>query len=192
DYLFRELSKRRVVWYVTLKDKATADAEREAQVASANLLLPETFGGSEMLLLMGGGTCTQIVFTGMESSSNAVNVGLCIPDGVTNVDIFTCIDLLPHTWTFAARELSIQSTNFLIWTDTNQWPQGEANFRLYSAGDADVDTDEDGYADAREQMVYLTDPLNSNSRPVVVSGTVAYSGSETGTIHVLVTTNESS
>ena len=184
-YLTRELSKRRVVWHVVLRDEASAQVNAQAALA------PVSFGGSEMLLLMGGESDSNIVITAIEP--NEPTLTLAYPVDFTNrLDIFTCIDLLPHTWTFAARDLTTEGTNPLVWAETNQWLQGVSDFRLYTAGNADLDSDGDGYADAREQMVYLTDPMSSNSRPSTVSGILYYSASETGTIHILAVTNESS
>lgn len=64
--------------------------------------------------------------------------------------------------------------------------------RFYAAGNADLDSDGDGFADAREKFVYHTDPNDSNSRPVRVSGTVSYSGIETGPVFVVTVTESGS
>ncbi|MCO5045616.1 MAG: lamin tail domain-containing protein [Kiritimatiellae bacterium] len=52
NYLFRELSKRRVVWQVTLKDADLAAEEYEAMLADQE---EEEEGGGQMMLLMSGG-----------------------------------------------------------------------------------------------------------------------------------------
>lgn len=205
DYLFRELSKRRVVWYVTLKDKATADAEREAQVASANLLLPETFGGSEMLLWMGGETCTQIVFTGMEKpvTNDTVDLGFCIPDGITNIDIFVASEppLSGHPWELTATNIPVVS-NSVIWS----WSGLSISNLVFAAGDGSVDTDMDGLKDSFEfyvsgssmdlwdtdgdgvndgiEWAAGTNPNDPNAPPNI-NGTISYGGLQTNAIIVI-------
>lgn len=52
NYLFRELSKRRVAWHVTMKDKELAEEEYQNWLAALD---EEEFeGGGMMLMLMGG------------------------------------------------------------------------------------------------------------------------------------------
>jgi len=152
-----------------------------AQQAQEN----EDEGGGQMMMMEGGSE--EIAFSSMKPT-NSIAFTLSLPDGFTNqVDIFTCNDLFPETWTFAVKNLPNPGTNALHWTDTNLWLKTGLPLRFYAAGDANFDSDGDGYADAREIMVYKTDPANSNSRPYSVSGTVTYSGGETGQVYVIFT-----
>ncbi len=147
-YLGRELSKRRVVWRVTLKDKAIAEEEAAEQEE-------EEEGGGGIMMMISGGSCTEIVFTAVEISTNmdTVNMGLCFPTGITNADIFWTTNLMPEgfPWQFAATNLPV-TTNSVVWSWTNLV---ETNVFL-AAGDADKDTDGDGLKDAREFFLYGT------------------------------------
>ncbi len=163
----------------------------QAKIAEAAAWMQSEEGGG-MMMLMGGGSDSNIVFTAI-FRTNGVGVSIAYPEAFTNrLDVFTCNDLLPEVWSFAVRELSTAGTNQITWIDTNAWIQSGLPVRLYAAGNADTDTDGDGYPDARELMVYQTDPNDSNSRPVKVSGTVSYSGIETGTIFVVWVTESNS
>ena len=62
----------------------------------------------------------------------------------------------------------------------------------YAAGNADLDSDGDGFADARERFMYHSDPNDPASHPASVSGSVSYNGSETGTIYALATSSSNS
>ncbi len=129
---------------------------------------------------------TNIVFESVSRTNGGIRMAIGYPNTFTNrLDVFTCNDLLQYVWTFAKKELSTTGTNEIAWVDTNYWIASGPPIHLYAAGNADKDTDGDGYSDAREIMVYKTDFTNSASRPVKVSGTVSYSGIETGTIYVL-------
>jgi len=136
---------------------------------------------------------TNIVFESVSRTNGGIRMAIGYPNNFTNrLDVFTCNDLLQYVWTFAKKELSTTGTNEIAWVDTNYWIASGPPIRLYAAGNADKDTDGDGYSDAREMMVYQTNPEDSNSRPVRVSGTVSYGGIETGTIYVLSVTASSS
>ncbi len=136
---------------------------------------------------------TNIVFESVSRTNGGIRMAIGYPNTFTNrLDVFTCNDLLQYVWTFAQKELSTTGTNEISWLDTNYWVASGPPARLYAAGNADLDTDGDGYADAREIMVYQTCYTNADSRPVKVSGVVSYSGIETGTIYVLSVTSSDS
>jgi uncharacterized protein (DUF2141 family) len=204
-YLLRELSKRRVVWHVTLKDAELAEEEFAAMLAAQE----EEFEGGGMMMLMGGGSCTQIVFTGIEKleTNDWVDVGFCIPDGITNIDIFVSTNLLPEgfPWTLAAENLPVES-NSVVWS----WTDLEQTNVNFAAGDGTQDTDGDGLTDAREFYLSGTEmndwdtdgdgvsdgdewangsnPNNPNDPPNV-SGTINYYGLQTNMIRVLAVTD---
>ncbi|MBU0677674.1 MAG: hypothetical protein KJ626_06125 [Verrucomicrobia bacterium] len=149
--------------------------------------------GGGFTLLRSGEADSNIVFEVMGRTNGGIRLVIAYPNDFTNrLDVFTCNDLMQYIWTFAKKELSTSGTNEIAWVDTNYWVASGPPVRFYSAGNADLDTDGDGYADAREMMVYKTDYTDSNSRPVRVSGIVNYSGIETGTIYVLSVTASSS
>lgn len=129
---------------------------------------------------------SNIVFLAISRVSTGNHLVIGYPDTFTNrLDVFTCTDLIDERWSFAAEGLSTAGTNRLTWVDTNYWAFIGLPYRNYAAGNADSDGDGDGYADAAEMMVYKSDPADSNSHPVRVSGSVAYAGIETGTIYVI-------
>ena len=183
DYLFNELSKRRVVWHVTLKDAELAEEEFAAMLAAQE----EEFEGGGLMMLMGDPE--ELTITAIRRT-NGTSVTIGYPEDFTNrLDIFTCADPSAYIWQIATEGLDTAGTNSITWVDTATWP---GNTRAYVAGNADLDTDEDGFSDAREILVFQTNPENSNSYPVAISGTISYGGSETGTIYVVADTIEGS
>lgn len=163
-------------------------SERIAEEAA----LAAAVDGGGFTLLRSGEADSNIVFEVM-ATTNGIRLVIGYPNDFTNrLDVFTCNDLLQYVWTFAKKELSTTGTNEITWVDTNYWVASGPPVRFYAAGNADLDTDHDGYSDASEIMVYRTSETDSNSRPVRVSGIVSYTGIETGTIYVLSTTASSS
>jgi len=149
--------------------------------------MPEEEGGGGMYLLSGEEE-SNIVFMAISRTNIGNHTIIGYPDDFTNrLDVFTCTELMDELWTFAAKGLSTAGTNQISWVDTNYWAFIGLPFRHYAAGNADLDSDGDGYADAAEIMVYKSDSGDSNSHPVRVSGTISYSGIETGTIYVIST-----
>ena len=149
----------------------------------------DDLGGGMMMLMEGG--LDEFRMSALSLHSDAL-ITVALPEGFTNqVDIYTCVDLLVGTWDFAALDIPANGSNSISWTDTNVWVNG-ADTRFYIAGNADLDSDGDGVADAREIFVYKTDPGDSNSRPVSVSGMISYDGSETGGIRVVFVTEADS
>ena len=151
-YLLQELSKRRVVWHVTLKDVELAEEEFAAMLAAQD----EEFEGGGMMMLMSGGSCSEIVFTGIEKqeTNDVIDVGLCIPDGITNVDVFASTNLMTdgYPWVMVATNLSVV-TNSVVWSWTNVV---ETNVFM-AAADGLLDSDGDGLTDGREFYLFGTD-----------------------------------
>lgn len=154
------------------------------QIEAAEALQPKG-GGMELKMMLGGAPNSNIFFTVVKRATNFISMTIQYPSGFTNgLDVYTCNEIVPEVWNFATKNLATAGTN-VTWLDTNSWVvSGMAN-RMYAAGDASTDGDGDGYADAREIFVYGTDPMSATSHPVTVSGTVSYSGAETGTIYVV-------
>ncbi len=149
-------------------------------------LLSEEEGGGGGMYLMSGEQDSNIVFLAISRVSTGNYMEIGYPEDFTNrLDVFTSTELLDEWWTFAVKGLSTAGTNQIAWVDTNYWAFIGLPYRNYAAGNADLDSDGDGYADAAEMMVYKSDPTNSLSHPVKVSGSVNYSGIETGTIYAI-------
>ena len=72
-----------------------------------------------------------------------------------NLEIFACTNLLEQGWQVVSPNLSTTGTTGLAWVDTDSTNHAQ---RFYVAGNADLDTDGDGLADAREYLLFGTDP----------------------------------
>jgi len=199
-YLSRELTQRRIVWLVTLVD--------ESQVETPDA--GETRGGEPPSRMISGGSCTEIVFSAVEAAESAagIEMGLCVPDGIAHVDIFGTTNLSGFPWFLIATNLVV-ATNSVVHTWTNEAELAAT----FAAGDSDEDVDEDGLSDARETMLWGsnpgqwdsdgdgvgdgadsgngTHPLNPNDPPNV-KGTVDYYGEQTNVIRVLAVTDSNS
>ena len=163
-----------------------------ARLADVTSLSAEASGDTGMFLRSEEAE-TEIVFESIKRTNVGNRIIIGYPDEFSDrLDIFTCNEPMQYIWTFAAKGLSTTGANEILWYDTNYWVFSGPFLRFYSAGNADLDTDGDGYSDASERMVYITNPADSNSRPVHASGTVTYNGVETGTIYALTVTSSSS
>jgi len=144
-----------------------------------------------MQLMRSEEAATNIVFEAFSRQTNGLKMIIGYPDSFTNrLDIFTCNDLMEEVWSIAIRELSTEGTNEIAWVDSSSGVG--LPVRLYCAANADLDTDQDSYPDMRESRVFLTNPNDPNSRPVRISGSISYSGIETGTIFMLTLTEADS
>lgn len=106
-------------------------------------------------------TGTNLMFYGIEPSSNGMAVGLCWPETFTNsLDIYARSNLSSGAWGLIATNLATAGTNSLIWTDAGSTGM---TVRFYLAADADLDTDNDLLPDSREIRIYGTDPNNPDT-----------------------------
>ena len=134
----------------------------------------------------------EITFTSLQPT-NSIAFVLTLPDDMTNqVDIFTSTILQPGAWILAATNLSHPGTNLLHWIDSNDWLYNDPPNRFYAAGDAQADSDGDGIPDAREILVYGTDPFNLDTDgdglsdgEEIALGTDPLSPNEPATISIL-------
>jgi len=153
--------------------------------------MAEGGGGAMMGMGWEGGSVSNIEFTAIDWT-NGIEMTIAYPDDFTNrLDIYTCSDLVEFWWDLAVTTNINASTNWIAWKDVQATNEG-IMMRFYAAGNADLDTDGDGIPDAREHHLYHSDPTNASSFPVDVSGTVAYSGYQSGPIHVTAVTASNS
>ena len=126
-------------------------------------------------------------------------------DFTNRLEIFACEEFSLFRWVVVATGLVAEGVGDLRWVDTNRT---RADGVYYLVGNADVDSDGDGLADAREHFVHGTsptridsdgdgytdrdeldvlgtDPLDAGSGPGRILGTVTYAGRQPGVIVVL-------
>jgi hypothetical protein len=113
-------------------------------------------GGGIGLMRWDGGSVTGIVITAIERVTNGIRLTVAYPDDFTNqLDVFNSADLIPFWWDLSATTNVSASTNWIEWTDATV-TNTNAAVRFYAAGNADLDTDNDGLANAREMLMYHT------------------------------------
>jgi hypothetical protein len=166
------------------------------QSIQAALRAEQGNGGGMMMMDWGGGSVTNIQFVEIQkATNNCVTVKIAYPDGFTNrLDIFTCdggTGLIDFWWELGVNTNVNASTNWISWTDPES-SNSHVTVRFYAAANADVDSDSDGYSDGREHFIYHTNPTNSASKPVSVSGTISYTGSLTGPVRMIAVTSSNS
>jgi len=119
-------------------------------------------GRNAVMMRYEGPSVDELQWVGIERQTNGILLTLAYPDAFTNrVDVFTCADLVSSWWDLALDATNVNtSTHWIEWVDTAAVSQSP---RFYAAGNADLDSDGDGLADARERFMYHTSPTNSDS-----------------------------
>lgn len=119
----------------------------------ASVTAAPSSGGGTPMMRYSGPAVTNLQFTAIETQTNGILLTLAYPTtGFTNrVDFFTCTNLVDFWWDLAVTTNVSPSTNWIEWLDTSP-----PELRFYAAGNADIDTDGDGLADARERFMYHT------------------------------------
>lgn len=145
------------VGYAEKYNQAVAEV-RAQHVAT---FLKEGSGVTPMMRYQGSGM-TNLEIIALAMAANGMQLTLAYPDDYTNrVDFFTCPDLIANWWDLAVDATNVNtSTNWIAWLDTGALSQ---SLRFYVAGNADLDSDSDGLADARELYLYHTSPTNSDT-----------------------------
>ena len=143
-----------MVWTITLKPEADAWADlllRREAVRSE-----EDGAMRTMMLLM---QYTEGFWLDIEPGASGIDLVVYAAEGFTNrVEIYTTDCLIDGEWRIAVQNLTPQSGDPALWNIGP--PQPAAFFR---AGNMDIDSDGDGIPDARERMIYGTDPYNADS-----------------------------
>jgi len=207
-YLWRELSKRRIAWQVTLNSSELAAKEADSDLASES-----ASSDSRMTLLFEEEWTNHLwlfVYGPSDGLTNVI-VEVHIPDGFTNlVEIYSITNLLDFPWSLAVSNLPTAGTNSISWEEPD-FENLEKCF--YVVGNVGVDSDEDGLPDAREKFLYGSDPdvwdtdgdgvgdgdeiangtnPNDPNDPPNVVGTISYNGQQTNVIRVLAVTDSNS
>lgn len=154
-YLFDEFSPRRVVWEITVKSEAEAWTDlilRRNTTAAAKLLED---GGMMRTMSVPAENANEL-WLGIDGSTSLT---VFAPEGFTNrVEIYSCTDLVSNEWSTVVQNLLPVSTNPAVWSSSSTpWVQ------FFRAGNMDIDSDGDGLSDARELIVYKTDPTHEDT-----------------------------
>ena len=121
--------------------------------------------GGIMMMSSSGGDSNLHVHISMVSTGghDLAEITVHLPPGFTNgVDLFTCDDLgeAGSTWTLAATNLATTDVSTVVWTNS---AMTNRDYRVYTAGDSQADTDGDNLVDAHETLLYGTDPEDADS-----------------------------
>ncbi len=162
--LLAELNRRSV----TLWFSFAQPVESEAASLSAS---PYGFGGGGYAMMSMGGS-NELEVIQFELTNTGMLVTFAWPEGgfTNRLDIYSC-DSSNYSgfgsWKLADVGCSTTGTNQLRWLDLGQLGRGSpfnSGIRLYTAGKgADVDSDNDGYSDAYEQLVLNSDPNDGDT-----------------------------
>lgn len=153
--------------------------------------------GGGMMKSSWSGSVTNLQFVEIYKTNNCQAVVLAYPDSYktnssTAFEIFTCDGgegLIDFWWDLGTVTNVDTSTNYVEWIDTES-SNAYAKVRFYAAAVSN-DVDGDGFTDGYEKYVSHTVVTNSNSYPVVVSGTLSYSGPQDGLLWMVAVTNSS-
>jgi hypothetical protein len=156
-YLADELAPRRVVWEITLKSEADAWADLifQRNAAASSELLAE----DGMMLMSVPAEHTNDLWLYLDAQNQTINLNIFAPEGFTNrVEIYSSTDLVSGLWSVAGQNLYPSGTNPAVWDATSDIP-----VRFFRAGNMDIDSDSDGINDARELIMYQSNPNDPNS-----------------------------
>ena len=130
--------------------------------------------------------------TAMAKTTSGMELTIQLPTGwasTNDIDVFGTDNLSTYWWELLT---TTNGSNTITWTDTESADDSIAT-RYYNVGDGETDTDSDGYTDAREELMYHSDPDDENSFPVTVSGSVTHPDtSSAGPVYILAVTGSNS
>ncbi len=97
-----------------------------------------------------------LLFLEIQNEGGDIRLHVRYPDGFSNrLDLFACTNLILGGWLMVSQDRVTAGTNALSWLDSGA---GQFQARFYLVGDAGIDTDSDGIPDARESLIYRTNP----------------------------------
>lgn len=99
---------------------------------------------------------SNIVITVVQSAGEGLHLQIDYPAAFSNhLDVFASTNLQVGGWSLCETNLSTTGFDALTWTDLNS---ANKKSQFYRVGNADLDADRDGLADAREMLIYRTNP----------------------------------
>jgi hypothetical protein len=120
-------------------------------LAGANLVAGDRPGAAD----------SNIVISITKHFSSGLELQIDYPSVFSNtLDIYVSTNLQEGGWGLRDTNLPTLGSNTLTWLDSDMTPSVQ---RFYRVGNADLDTDQDGLADAREILIHQTDPLKFDS-----------------------------
>jgi predicted outer membrane repeat protein len=130
--------------------------------------------------------------TAITNTASGMELSIQLPTAwpsTNDVDIFGTDDLISHWWDLLA---TTNGSNTIAWTDSTSTNDSVIT-RYYNVGDGETDSDSDGYTDAREELMYHSDPDDEDSFPVTVSGSVVHTNTpQSGSLYVVAVTASNS
>ncbi|MEI7879745.1 MAG: hypothetical protein WCI95_02610 [bacterium] len=104
---------------------------------------------------------SNIVITAIQAAGQGRQLQIDYPDTFSDrLDIYMSTNLQTGGWWLLETNLTTAGSNTMAWTDLTA---GRAGPYYYLVGNADLDTDQDGLADAREILIHHTQPLVPDS-----------------------------
>jgi len=129
--------------------------KQKAGIAAAGLVL------GCFTFTMPSAAATNLQMATGSSTNGLVELEVGWPASFTNnLEIFASTNLLERGWQVVSACLSTTGATSLVWVDTDSTTYAQ---RFYIAGNADLDTDGEGLVDARENLLFGTDPSMPDS-----------------------------
>ena len=146
--------KKRCVWEITLKDESERVKDMLENTRSTTASAESEAGGFGMMRLSAPPEYTNGLWLCLEpQNEGGLQLQIFAPETISNIEVYACANLVSNVWTIAAQNLHPAGpTNPAVWDAT-----GYEVFFL-ACGNMDIESDGDGLPDARERIVYHTDP----------------------------------
>jgi hypothetical protein len=164
---YQLITQSELIQYVI---KQTADKQAMAQQDNGGGIQPMRYDGPPVdHLKITSIEITNNIAGGVTNPVLTLTIAYPWTDGVptnsyTNgIEVFGCSNLIDYWWFSLGVTNPVSTTNWVEWTDTNYYPTSTTAIRLYRVGNAQEDSDGDLLTDARELLMYHSNPNNTNT-----------------------------